>query len=238
MVPASALMLGMSHGATIGYNFQTTGAFYGAPAGAPVTMTAFGVPATNWQSSAPLPTGGGANGSSTISVGGGSINVSWTSANSWGSGIGGGGGPGGGGLQSGEEEVFTGYLDDNYTVTVTGMSSVASSYSVRLFAATDYALAGFMPASLSGSLSGSLSYTNLFTTGFGYAGNGKAAATAFSAAGTGDSFGIAGGPGGHPNNRSTLAGFVIDYTPIVPEPATTGTLLAGLGMLALRRRRN
>jgi MYXO-CTERM domain-containing protein len=228
VIAASALMLGMSHGATVGINWTTTFAGYGASAGAVVTQTAFGVAPADWTNIA-----AGASGSGSAS----GLSVSWTGGGNWGSGIGGPGGPGGTGLQSGAEEVFTGYLDDGgINVTISGLSSVASSYSVKLLAASDYAPNGFWPATLGGGLSGSLTFTNL-DTGFGYAGLGRSAETAFSGTGTGDSFTISIPPVQiSPRVRGTLAGIVIDYTP-VPEPATAAFGALALGAMLTRRRR-
>lgn len=223
-------MLGMSHGATIGINWTTNFSGYGAAAGAVVTQTAFGVAPADWTNTPAAPTG-------SATALGGALSVSWSGGGSWGSGIGGPSGPGGLGLQSGAEEVFTGYLDDGgINLTISGLSSVASSYSIKLLAASDYAPNGFWPATLGGSLSGSLSFTNV-DTGFGYAGQGRSAETAFSGTGTGDSFTVS-IPAVQlsPRVRGTLAGIVIDYTP-VPEPATATFSAVALGAFLARRRR-
>jgi hypothetical protein len=58
-VSASALMLGVSHAAVVGLNFQVTWSDLGAPAytGFPVTAAAFGVPAASWENLTPMDTG-------------------------------------------------------------------------------------------------------------------------------------------------------------------------------------
>ena len=58
-VSASALMLGVSHAAVVGFNFQVTWTDIGAPAysGFPVTAAAFGVPAASWENLTPMDTG-------------------------------------------------------------------------------------------------------------------------------------------------------------------------------------
>lgn len=229
IVSASALMLGMSQAATIGINWTTTFAGYGAPSGAIVTQTAFGVAPADWTNIASAPTG-------SATAAGGALGVSWTGGGNWGSGIGGPGGPGGTGLQSGAEEVFTGYLDDGgINLTISGLSTIASSYSVKLLASSDYAPNGFHNATLGGGLGGTLSFTNL-DTGFGYAGQGRSAETAFSATGTADSFTVS-IPAVvlSPRVRGTLAGVVINFTP-VPEPSSALLGLVAAGAFLRRRR--
>src|SRR5437867_7346529 len=56
-VSAAALMLGVSHAATVGFNLQT--AYCGASAAYrnTVTATAFGIPPTGWENLTPMMTG-------------------------------------------------------------------------------------------------------------------------------------------------------------------------------------
>jgi hypothetical protein len=58
-VSAAALMLGVSHAAVVGINFQVTSSDLPAPGytGFPVTAAAFGVPAANWENVTPMDTG-------------------------------------------------------------------------------------------------------------------------------------------------------------------------------------
>jgi hypothetical protein len=142
MVSAAALMLGVSHAATIGFNFQVNWTEHGAPAytGKPATATAFGIPTNGWENLAPLPTGYTSTNSgpfftnqvidTTTSTGGlnplpqGSVSLTWscTAANS--SGFAGYGIPyGGPSPNPGEEEVYYGFLRDEaniYTSPVGG----------------------------------------------------------------------------------------------------------------------
>jgi hypothetical protein len=145
-VPAAALMLGTSQaGTSIGINFQ--GSYNGSYAGALVTATAFGLPASNWftdPSSEP-------SGSMTVSpASGGSLTVGWSSADVWCSGL----YPdimyNGTNYTTpnplpGDGEVLWGYLDDpspGASVTVSGLNSVfPKGYVVQTIAAEDYIVA-------------------------------------------------------------------------------------------------
>lgn len=82
-VPAAALMLGAAEaGSTVGINFS--GDTYGYFAGVPVTATAFGVSAADWQST-PISWGGvgydyaSTSGSMTVA----DLGVSWNATNTW-----------------------------------------------------------------------------------------------------------------------------------------------------------
>jgi len=131
MVSAAALMLGVSHAATVGFNFQVNWTDAGAAAytGKPATATAFGIPTNGWENLAPLPTGYNSTNTgpfftnqvinTTTSTGGlnplpqGSVSLTWscTAANS--SGFAGYGIPyGGPSPNPGEEEVYYGFLRD------------------------------------------------------------------------------------------------------------------------------
>ena len=143
-VSAAALMLGVSHAATVGFNFQVDWTENNSPSytGKPVTATAFGISPNGWENLAPLPTG--YNGSQaapgpfttnqvisvSTSTGGlnplpqGSITLNWscTAANS--SGFAGYGVPyGGPSPHAGDQEVYYGFLRDEanwYTSPVGG----------------------------------------------------------------------------------------------------------------------
>src|SRR5437016_5144834 len=56
-VSAAALMLGASHAATVGFNFQTTYCAAASYSGAVVTAPAFGVGTNAWESLTPVNTG-------------------------------------------------------------------------------------------------------------------------------------------------------------------------------------
>src|ERR1051325_7130326 len=58
-VSAAALMLGVSHAATIGFNFQTHYCSSESYSGATVTAPAFGVGTNSWESLTPMDTGYG-----------------------------------------------------------------------------------------------------------------------------------------------------------------------------------
>ena len=152
-VSAAALMLGVSHSATVGFHFQSEWQNATAYSGKLVTATAFGVPANSWENLTPLRTGYyGDNGpfstneliSTTTSTGGlhplpqGSVNLAWacTAANV--TGFAGYGVPyGAPSPNPGEEEVYYSFLRDDkniyttpaggpipYSLSITGLKSV------------------------------------------------------------------------------------------------------------------
>ena len=141
-VSAAALMLGASHAATVGLNFQVDWSenVYGtnspgsSPAytGKPVTATAFGIPPSGWQNLSPMPSGYNFSGvlpgpftsNEVISVitstnglhplPNGSLNVTWSSIAGNASGFAGYGPPyGAPNPNPGEQEVYYGFLRDD-----------------------------------------------------------------------------------------------------------------------------
>ena len=94
-VSAAALMLGVSHAATVGLHFQVNYCYDARYTGFPVTMTAFGIDTNSWENLAQMNTGYGCGGgtppyvlstmiSTTTSTGGlnplpnGSLTVTWS----------------------------------------------------------------------------------------------------------------------------------------------------------------
>src|SRR4051812_25068231 len=58
-VSAAALMLGVSHAATVGFNLQTDYCGFSAAYRNNVTAAAFGIPTTGWENLTPMMTGNG-----------------------------------------------------------------------------------------------------------------------------------------------------------------------------------
>ena len=134
-VSAASLMLGVSHAAVVGINFQVTWSDVPAPGytGFPVTATAFGIPAAHWENVSPMDTGYVAQGpfflsetiGTTNNTGGlnplpnGTLNLSWqaNAANNSAFGINDpvSYGPNNTPNQPhrGEQEVYYGFLRDN-----------------------------------------------------------------------------------------------------------------------------
>ena len=133
-VSAAALMLGVSHAATVGFNFQAQYCSAASYTGATVTAPAFGIGTNNWESLPPMPTGYGCDASGpytlnqvidSLSSGAGlnplprgSLNVTWSASSANVSGFGGydRSGPhytfGGNSYHPGEEQVYWGFLRD------------------------------------------------------------------------------------------------------------------------------
>ena len=135
-ISAAALMLGVSHAATIGFNFTTTYCYSAAYSGAYVTATAFGIATNGWESLTQMQTGYGCGAGNygpytlnegidtTTTTGGlnplpnGSLNVTWSAYEANTSGFGGyvAAPPSyifsGSGHKPGEQEVYWGFLRD------------------------------------------------------------------------------------------------------------------------------
>ena len=134
-ISAAALMLGVSHGATIGFNFTANYCAASSYSGAYVTGTAFGIATNDWESLSQMDTGYGCTsgvGPYTLNevidtapaAGGlnplpnGSLNVTWSAYESNVSGFGGYEAPpphytfGGNGYSPGNEQVYWGFLRD------------------------------------------------------------------------------------------------------------------------------
>jgi hypothetical protein len=167
-VSAAALMLGVTHAAVVGINFQVTWSDISAAGytGFPVTATAFGIPATNWENVTPMDTGyaGCCEGpffltetiDTTNNTGGlnplpnGSLSLSWqaTAANSSSFGI---NDPVSYGPYNtpnqphrGEQEVYYGFLRDNLFVYTAESSYIDYSITISglksLFTNSQYAV--------------------------------------------------------------------------------------------------
>ena len=135
-VSAAALMLGVSHAATIGFNFQTHYCGAASYSGTPVTATAFGIDPINWENLSQMDTGYGcatqgpfalSEDISTTTVDDGlnplprgALTVNWTGSSANVSGFGGynrapahpGFEYGGNSYQPGEEQVYWGFIRD------------------------------------------------------------------------------------------------------------------------------
>jgi len=156
-ISAAALMLGVSHAATIGFNFTANYCNSAAYSGAYVTATAFGITTNGWESLSQMDTGYGcASGvgpytlneviDTTTSTGGlnplanGSLNVSWSAYESNVSGFGGyAAAPphytfSGSGHKPGEQEVYWGFLRDgvNFGSGESGGDNNQESWSVDI----------------------------------------------------------------------------------------------------------
>lgn len=123
-------MLGVSHAATIGFNFQANYCSAPSYAGAIVTATAFGIGTNNWENLAQMDNGYGPCAgplfytlnqtiNTSTSTGGlnplpnGSLSIGWTAATANVSGFAGyGPGFGGNGYHPGEQQVYWGFLRD------------------------------------------------------------------------------------------------------------------------------
>jgi hypothetical protein len=165
-VSAAALMLGVSHAAVVGINFQVTWSDVPAPGytGFPVTASAFGIPATNWENVTPMDTGYSAPGpfsltetiDTTNNTGGlnplpnGTLNLSWqaNAANNSAFGINDPApyGPNNKPNQPhrGEQEVYYGFLRDNVFTYTTLSSNIEYSITISglksLFTKSQYAV--------------------------------------------------------------------------------------------------
>jgi hypothetical protein len=154
-VSAAALMLGVSHAATIGFNFQTHYCSSESYSGSTVTAPAFGVGTNDWQSLTPMDTGYGCNPGpfnltetidTTTKTNGlnpllsGSLTVNWSGYVANVSGFGGydRSGPhytfGGNGYNPGEEQVYWGFIRDgvNFGPGSSGGDNNQEGYSVEV----------------------------------------------------------------------------------------------------------
>ena len=265
-VPASALMLGAAHaGTTVALNFQSWyydsgsnpqtvgfGAGY-QTTGFPVTAKAFGVPASSWFNTDPLPAQAAVYSSSTLfgstsSLAGGSntfagtLTVTVTAPDVWQSAIGeqvSGWNPET--VAPGNNEVTWGYLDSNGgqspTANLTGLAAkFPSGYVVQTIAA-EGGVTGFNDVTVSDGVNSSdMPYTTYFVKGTasdGYAsGNGTVGLSSSSSTLTGDSLSITCGAQTS-GNRSTLAGFIITDQPLVTRSYPPTSLVAAGGSFVL-----
>jgi hypothetical protein len=165
-VSAAALMLGVSHAAVVGINFQVNWSDIGSPGytGFPVTASAFGVPAANWENLTPMSSGYGAEGpfylAETVGTNSnagslnplpnGSLNLSWQANTAANSGFGINDpvsyGPNNTPNQPhrGEQEVYYGFLRDNLFTYTTLSSNIGYSVTISglksLFTNSQYAV--------------------------------------------------------------------------------------------------
>ncbi len=231
-VPAAALMLGASHAAQVGINFQDN---WGGTPYAPLTdATAFGIPLASWYN-APAFYDSGQTAFSTNGVfslpGGGELKLAWSAKNTY-------------SLYAaipespGDDQVIYGYLDDSdygYTVTLTGLRAFASSFTIKTIAATDSGDAFQDVNVFSATETNTLQYLANYVPSFasGLAGM-STVSPAFVTLNGNDSVTIRGVTKSG-TSRSCLAGFILDYTPggsnpplIETEPtAPTGTIFTG-----------
>ncbi len=254
-VPAAALMLGAAHAGTfVGLNFQD---YYYAGAGAgyqttgfPVTAPAFGVPAANWTSSAPLSCGRYGTGvpiSMVIPFGpSGTLSANVSAPGAWQSGIG----------ENtaawvpvtvppGNDEVTWGILDDGSTyiggsggapsVAVSGLAAVfPNGYVIQTIAA--YKSKPGAPAVFAnvdftdGTTTTICTYTNSYfvqgtvADGYGY-GDGTVGLSDPSGTFTANTININPEPQSSPDH-SVLAGFIITDEPVVTHSAPAYSLVA------------
>ena len=149
-VSAAALMLGVSHAATVGFNFQANYCAAPSYSGAIVTGPAFGIGTNAWESLTPMDTGYGCTPgyytlSQTIdtmtSTGGlnplphGSLSVTWSAYTANVSGFAGYSRPfGGNGYNPGNEQVYWGFLRDgvNFGPGSTGGNNNQPGYSIDI----------------------------------------------------------------------------------------------------------
>jgi hypothetical protein len=257
-------MLGVSHAATVGLNFQcdwtsTSPAYTGQH----ITTAAFGIPPSGWQSLLPLPTGYSYNNNAAPYTGNpgpymasemittssntnglhplpqGSLSLTWSAVAGNTSGFGdanNGGSYGGNHPHRGINEVYYGFLRDNYfiytspttrpgyTVSISGLTSVFPStpYVVQLAASTDSGTY-FTNAILSSSTSTQqLTYSATFPAGgHGIMGGLSSVSTAL----TSDAITIAGAPAGTNLdgtwNASTISAIMITDIPVIQTSPLT-----------------
>ncbi len=145
-------MLGVSHAATVGFNFQANYCSAHSYSGAVVTAPAFGINPAGWESLSQMDNGYGSCAGplfytlnevidTTTSTGGlnplpnGSLNITWDAATANVSGFG-GYGPlyGGNGYHPGEQEVYWGFLRDgvNFGPGSSGADNNQPGYSVDI----------------------------------------------------------------------------------------------------------
>jgi autotransporter-associated beta strand protein len=229
-VPAAALMLGSAQAqTTVGINFQ--GSYGGSYAGAPVTTTDFGVAAADWfTDSGDLPGGFMTAGP------GAALSVSWSSANTWCSGLYPDIQPDNStpGPLPGNGEVLWGYLDDGdpgYSVTVSGLNSVfPHGYVVQTIGAESGA-ATFSDSTVSdGVTTDSLVYSNYWhpLNFFGppFVNSGTAGISTPSDVFTSDFITISGAPRAG-SVRAPLCGFIITDKAVVSLDPASGVYVPG-----------
>ncbi|HXF11414.1 MAG TPA: immunoglobulin domain-containing protein, partial [Desulfuromonadaceae bacterium] len=184
----------------IGINFQTEG-HPGFSAGKSVSSQALGVAATNWSNLTAGPAG-----TRIISVpGGGSLVVSWNSANTWGVDM---------GLPPGNNDVYWGYLDDSgtgFSVTIAGLGGVFSNYVVQAVASTDQGNT-FQPVTIIPAVSAAQTLT--FSATVAGTPNRLAGVSSASTVLNSDSIQVQGLPKAA-FNRGTLAGLILTDVPVI-----------------------
>jgi Concanavalin A-like lectin/glucanases superfamily len=150
-VSAAALMLGVSHAATVGFNFQANYCSAASYSGSPVTAPAFGIGTNSWESLTPMDTGYGcapgpftlnevidttsAPGTGLNPLPNGSLAVTWSGYVANVSGFA-GYGPhfGANGYHPGEQQVYWGFIRDgvNFGPGSTGGDNNQPGYSVDI----------------------------------------------------------------------------------------------------------
>lgn len=203
-------MSAVGHAATLAINF--TGQSNMSP-----TATAFGVAVGDWNNLA-----GNSGGPTNVTADNGdTASVTYSSGGTW---------TIGGTPTAGDDEVYHGYLDDGGTgasVTISGLSAIVQgSYSVQVIMGSD-STNGFDSITI-----GAATQTATASAP-GWGATGSIGSTTFTGL-TGDSVTIAPNNPGDALTRGSVAGVIVNFTP-VPEPSTTALL--GLGGLALILRR-
>ena len=240
-VPAAALMLGTSQAASpVGINFQ--GSYGGSYAGALVTATAFGVPATNWSSS---PIADPSDSMTVAPPSGGSLTVAWSSADVWSSGlypdiVFNGTNYSTPGPLPGDGEVLWGYLDDpspGASATISGLNSVFTNGYVVQTIAAESDITDFTNSTITyGSTNENLDYVyywhplNFF--GPPFVNYGTAGLSQPSTVLTNDSIDITGGSPGT-GVRAPLCGFILTDVPVVTYVTPASTVVAPGGSFVL-----
>src|SRR5215469_2064916 len=154
-VSAAALMLGVSHAATVGFNFQTHYCSVASYSGAVVTAPAFGIGTNGWESLAQMDTGYGctanyytlnqtidttSSGAGLNPLPNGSLKLTWSGYTANVSGFGGysRSGPhysfGGNGYKPGNEQVYWGFIRDgvNFGPGSTGGDNDQPGYTIDI----------------------------------------------------------------------------------------------------------
>lgn len=210
------MMLGASHAAQVGINFQDN---WGGTPYAPLTdATAFDIPLANWYN-VPSVTDSGQTAVSTATTfplpGGGTLDIAWSCKNTYSiyAAI----------PTAGNDQVIYGYLDDSdygYSVTLTGLRAFASDYTITTIASTDQGTAtGFMDAVITTkTLTNDLQYLANSPVVYGAGLWGLSTASETISAVTGNDRVKIAGATRTGDNRSTLAGILLTYTPSTTNP--------------------
>lgn len=203
---AVAITLGVARGEQIAINFID------GPDWAPLTdpAGAFGIPLANWNNSPEGAASGGLKGADwtwNLPLGG-DLDVAWTCVNTW-------------SLAAdvptaGDDQVIYGYLDDTgvgYTLTLTGLRAIASSFTITTIASTDNGDAFQDVEVFSSTETNTLQYLANSTPSFAGGLFGMSTVSpSFVTLNGNDSVTIR-GANRSGSSRSCVAGIIIDYVP-------------------------